>query len=106
MMLEIILVISVVMNGFLLYLLYRASKRLIQFDDLFELFVHDIETNVKYFHKLATTPVLGNVPEIIDAANNMKIIRDRLAEYIFRMEELSNRKLRKSEPKPNPPVVI
>lgn len=102
----IILVLSIV-NIFLIYALVRASKRLLEFDDIFGYFVHDIEINVEYLTKLLETPVYSNSPEIVDANNKMTIIRDRLNEYINRMEESTARKLRKPEKKSvKPPVVV
>lgn len=88
------------------FFLWKASQRLLEFDDLYELLVHDLDTNIAYFEKLTNTPLLSNSPEILEAQKNMRIIRDRLNEYVLRMEELTRRKLRKQQPEnANPPVV-
>ncbi len=90
----------------LAYLLYRALKKLFQFDSLFELLSHDIDTNLKYFAKLSVLPLFSNSQEIQSAHNNMKIMALRLNEYLEQMETLSNKTLKLVEEKlHNPPVV-
>ena len=71
-------------------LLWRASRRLIEFDDLFALMVHEMETNAKFLDGFADRPVLSNSPEIIDATRGMRIMRDRLKEYVTRVGEVRN----------------
>lgn len=103
----IFLLLSFVVNICLGYFLYRAVKRLLEFDDLYELLVHDLDTNVEYFNKLTSSPLLMNSPEIIEAQHNMSIIRNRLNEYILRMEEISRHQLRKPKSTPpNQPAVL
>jgi hypothetical protein len=99
-------ILSLLINCVLGFLTYKASKRLIEFDDLYEMLVHDLDTNVSYFAKLTATPLLSDSPEILDAQRNMKIIRDRLNEYIIRMEEMSHRQFRKPRENRRPPVVV
>lgn len=102
-----VIAVLLVLVAVLGFLLYKCAKRLLEFDDLFELFVHDLETNVKYFSKLADTPVFSNSPEIMDMHKNVTIMRDRMIEYVMRMEELAKRRLRKPEKKrPGPPPVV
>jgi hypothetical protein len=101
----ILLAVSLAANAVLGWLVVRASKRLLQFDDLFEYFVDDIETNVKYFEKLSTTPVLSNAPEIMEANHNMNIMAQRLDEYLRRMEGLTHRTLRRNL-EDRPPVKV
>jgi hypothetical protein len=97
--------ISLLANVVFGFLLVRASRRLFRFDDLYELLVHDIDTNIKYFDKLTETSVFSNAPEILDAQRNMSIMRTRLNEYVLSMEDLTGRELRKRFDAPNPPVV-
>lgn len=99
MIIFIVLSLSLVANIVFCHFLYKAIKRLLEFDDLYELLAHDIETNVVYFTKLVDTPLLANAPEILEAQRNMRTIRDRMNEYISRMEEISQRKLKKSNSK-------
>lgn len=101
------LALSVLVNLGLAYVIYTLINRLLQFDELFELLSDDVEVNVKFFQKLLSTPLFEASNEIIIANNNMAIISQRLNEFVLRMEELTNRKL-KSEPKenPNPPKVV
>ena len=100
MILAILLAISILANGALGYLLIRASKRLLQFDEIFEVLVDDVQTNITYLNKLTNTPILQNSPEILDAQKNMHIIRKRLDEIVLRMEETARRELRKEGTRP------
>lgn len=77
-------------NAFSLYLLARASKRLLQFDDLFQLLSHDMDVNIRYLTNLLKTPVFSNSPEVEQANKNMGIINQRLHEYTVRFEELTS----------------
>lgn len=104
MILLIFLLLSLVTNCALGWLLIRATKRLLQFDDLIDLLVHDMETNIKYFDKLTSTPVLSDVQEIQDANRNMNIMSRRLDEYLSQFEDLTLRPIRK-ETNPRPPKV-
>lgn len=109
------LCVSLVVNFVLLYVLFRFSRRLLQFDDLFEMLAFDIDTNVKYFQKLLATPLFDNSQEVRTANKNMGIISARLEEFAARIDEISNKEPNK-EPKPvpkpiqreseNPPVVV
>lgn len=78
-------------------ILVKFSKRLLEFDDIFQLFADDIDTNIRFFKKLNNTPMMENSPEIISAHNNMKIIKTRLEEFTTRFEELTGQKLRKED---------
>lgn len=87
--------------------MFISSRRLLYFDELFQLLVDDIDTNILYLNKLTSTSTFENSPEILDAQKNMKVMSVRLDEYVVRMEELSNRQLRKRVERKiyNPPVV-
>lgn len=87
------------------WLLVKASKKLIQFDDLVNYLVDDVETNIKFFDDLTNTPTLSNAPEIQDANKNMNLMSARLDEYLNRFEELTGAKVRKVT-SPKPPVVV
>ncbi len=86
------------------YLLIKASGKLIQFDDLGNYLVDDVETNVTYFDTLTNTPTLSNAPEIVEANQNMRLMSARLDEYLNRFEELTGSKVRKKT-SPKPPIV-
>lgn len=106
-MIWILLSVSVLVNVVLGLLLFRAARRLLQFDDLYELLVHDIDTNIAYFAKLQKSPLLTNSQEVLDMHRNMSIIRQRLDEYVLRMQELVKRELRRKPPERlKPPVVV
>lgn len=89
----ILLVLSISWSAASTYLLVRATKRLLEFDEIFGLFADDISTNVKFFKKIRQTPMFENTPEIVSAAKNMDIMRLRLEEYGNRFEELTGKKL-------------
>jgi hypothetical protein len=93
--LGILLTLAVAYGTAATILLVKASKKLIQFDDLVNYLVDDVETNVKYFDQLTNTPVLSNAPEIMDANKNMATMSARLDEYLNRFEELTGTKVRK-----------
>lgn len=79
--------LSVLVNVGLGFALARVSKRLLQFDELFSLFTHDIETNVKYLAKTLAKPLFTNTPEVVELNRNMSIIAKRLNEYANRFAE-------------------
>lgn len=91
MIIEILLGISAILNIGLTVLLVRASKKLLQFDDVFVLLGDDVAANIKFFEKLVNTPILQNTPEIVDAQKHMKIIRNRLGEFALRLQEAAHR---------------
>ena len=97
---------AVIVIAALSYSLYRALKKLFQFDRLFELLSHDIDTNLKYFAKLSSLALFSNSQEVQSAHHNMRIMAVRLNEYLEQMETLSNKTLKIVEEKlQNPPVV-
>lgn len=105
-LLIILLVLSLLGNVGLGYVLIRFSRRLLEFDELFELLAHDVDVNTKFFDKLLGTPLFDNSTEIKTANHNMSIISKRLDEFVTRMSELTRRDLRpKPEAVPNPPKV-
>jgi hypothetical protein len=87
--------LSLGMNVLCGSLLVKASRKLIQFDDLVNYLVDDMETNIDYFDKLSSTPTLSNAPEIQAANKNMTIMSARLDEYLNRFEELTGSQIRK-----------
>lgn len=101
-----LLALSLFANAGLCFVVIRFSRRLLEFDELFELLAHDIDINTKFFSKLLGTPLFDNSAEVKTANKNMGIISKRLDEYVTRMSELTRRELRpKPATKPNPPVV-
>lgn len=104
-MMWLVVIILALLLLVLSFVCLRLSRRLLEFDELFELLVHDIDTNIGYFDSVSEHPLLGNTEEIVTADRNMRIMRARLDEYVLRMEELSSRKLRKKTEVRNRPVV-
>lgn len=72
-------------------LLFRAGRRLLQFDELFEILVDDIDVNIRHLEKTKELPVFENVPELIENVHthmkNMDIISRRLREFSLRIGE-------------------
>lgn len=110
MILLIVTAISIFVNVLLAFAVFRLSRRLLEFDDLFELLTYDIQVNMKYFQKLLTTPLFEASQEVRTANNNMFTMAQRLEEFVNRMEETTGRTLRKPDPEQerlnNPPVVV
>lgn len=101
-LLSVLLTLSVAYCVVSSWLLVKASKKLIQFDDLVNYLVDDVETNISFFDKLTSTPMLSDAPEIQDANKNMVTMSARLDEYLNRFEELTGTKVRKvTSPKPS-----
>jgi hypothetical protein len=67
-------------------------KRLLQFDQLLEFLVDDIDTNFRYIKKLANTPTFENSPEILEAQRNFAIMSQRLEEFSLRIRETRKEK--------------
>lgn len=86
-------------------MLFRASRRLIEFDDLFVMLVDEIDVNVRHFEKISKMPIMSNVPEVMQAHHNMMIMNARLIEYVIRIHEIMNKPLPKKEISSHPPVV-
>lgn len=104
--LSVLLLLSLGANVVQGRVLFKGAQRLLEFDELFEMFYHEIEINVDYFDKLIKTPLLSNAPEIIAAQRNMKVMQLRLEEYVRRMEEELGRALKKEKPKIQRPIVV
>jgi hypothetical protein len=106
----ILFALTLLMCGILLFLLIRATKRLLQFDEIFSFLIDDIDINIKYFDKLAASDLLSNSPEVFEAHKNMRIMKQRLLEYVLRigearlLDEISNR--HRDKVKHEPPVVV
>jgi hypothetical protein len=62
-------------------------KRLFAYDELFQYLQDDLDINIQNFDKLKSTPMMSNAPEIIHASKLMSTMRDRLYEYVMRIEE-------------------
>lgn len=103
--LSILLAISIICNVLGVLVILRFSRRLLEFDELFEILSRDMDLNIAFFDKLLTTPLFDNSPEVRTANQNMSIISKRLDEFVRRMEDSTNRKLRPEVKIPNPPVV-
>jgi len=103
-----LLFLSLVANGVLVWISVRLARRLLQFDDLFALLSDDIDVNARYLEKLTSTDLFENSPEVQAAHKNMKIVSQRMDEFVIRMEEITGRTLRKKggrESSSNPPVL-
>lgn len=102
----VLFVLSVSINAALIFVIFRLSKKLLQFDELFDLLSEDIDTNIKYFKKLLSTPLFEASQEVRTANKNMEVMSLRLEEFSLRFDELSNREKSIKQESPNPPKVI
>lgn len=87
MILIVFLVLSLVLNIVLGLFIFFVLRFLRTAEELLAMLYDDVETNVKYFDKLLTTPLFDNSQEVKIANRNMSIMRKRLQEYAFRIEE-------------------
>ena len=90
-LLLVVLSLSVMANIVLAVCLVRAARNLLMFDDLFDLLQKDIRDNLAYLDKVNNTPLLSNLPEVLDMARNFNIIQSRISEFLIRMEETRRR---------------
>lgn len=89
MLITIVVLLLIILS--LTFILVRISRCLFQFDKLFQLFVDDIDTNLRFFEKLMKTPLFSDSEEVRNAHKNMNIIHRRLEEFKLRMISASNR---------------
>ena len=85
------IVILCILLSVLCFVVYKLSKRLLEFDEIFDLFCHDIETNIGFFDKLKSSQLLSNVEEVQEAHKNMQIMNIRLEEYKRKFIEITNK---------------
>lgn len=104
MIMAILLGVSVALNAAGAYVIFRTVRKLFQFDDLFELLQHDVETNIKYLEKTLESPLMMNTPEIVDVHKNMHTMGVRLVEYVNRFNELKGTEIVASKKLPRPVV--
>ncbi len=79
------------------FLAARYMQRLLDYDELFQLIQDEIDTNIQNFDKLKNTPLLSNAPEIVHASKLMNTMRERLYEYVMRIEENALRERAETE---------
>lgn len=91
MILEIALVLVTTISIVLGLLLFVATKKLILFDDIFDIIVDDVDINFSYLDELIKTPLFENSPEVLTAHKNMEIIHKRLEEIVMRVEEMTGK---------------
>jgi hypothetical protein len=91
-----LLVLSLIANVVFIYLLIRFVKRLMQFDDLYQYLIDDIEINLNQFSRIRSSSLLCDDDEVRSAHKNMVVMSMRLDEFTSRMEEVTGQKLRKT----------
>lgn len=89
------LVLSLLANAALVFFLVRYLKRLFQYDDLYQILIDDVETNLEQFERMRKSSFLSDDDEIRNAHKNMMTMAARLDEFARQMEEISGNKLRK-----------
>ncbi|MHB8407899.1 MAG: hypothetical protein ACYDHY_07435 [Acidiferrobacterales bacterium] len=87
----VLLALSFTANILLAIALVRAARNLLMFDDLFDLLQRDIRDNLNYLDKVNNTPLLSNLPEVMDMSRNFNIIQSRISEFLIRIEETRRR---------------
>lgn len=91
MILEILVAVLLVVCIVLGTGLFLAVKKLILFDDIFNIIVDDIDINFAYLDELIKTPLFENSQEVLTAHKNMEIIHKRLEEIVLRVEEMTGK---------------
>jgi len=100
-----ILVVSLIANAALTFFLTRFLKRLLQYDDLYQYLVDDIEVNLGQFERIRKSSLLSDDDEVQRAHKSMMVMSARLDEFVNRMEETTGLQLRKVT-KPMSPVNV
>ena len=91
MILEILIAVLAVTCEAIGILLFVATKKLMLFDDIFDIIVDDVDINFTYLDELIKTPLFENSQEILTAHKNMEIIHKRLEEIVLRVEEMTGK---------------
>lgn len=106
----ILLIISLAVNVIAGFFLLRFIKKLLQFDELFELLADEININIGFYEKLLQKPLFMASPEIEEAHHGMNLIMVRFKEFVAQMSELRGKDLSQkrlpSAPSPRPPLVV
>ena len=89
------LVLSLIINAALGFVLKRFTTRLLQYDELYQYLIDDVEVNLSQFDKIRKSSLMSDDDEVRSAHKNMMVMAARMDEYATRMEEIAGKPLRK-----------
>ena len=90
-----ILILSIIVNAVLGFLLQRFVRRVLQYDDLYQYLIDDVETNLVQFDRMRKSSLLSDDDQVRSAHKNMMTMAMRMDEFANKMEEIVGKKLRK-----------
>lgn len=103
MLLVLILIVSSLLNVALVFLLIRAARRLLMFDELWENIGDDLDEGIEFFEYILSRPVYANSPEINVMRKNVALLRERMVVHATNLQRREKKPELKSS---NPPVVV
>ncbi len=99
------LLLSLSLNVGLGYILRRYITRLFQYDDLYQILIDDVETNLRQFDRIRGSSLMSDDDQVRNAHRNMMTMAARMDEFATRMEEIEGKPLRKVT-KPMQPINV
>ncbi len=96
-----LLILSLLVNAGLVYILVRFSKRLMQYDDLFDIVGQDLNMNMDYLNDMLNKNIMTNAPEILTFDRNLRYMKERMVEVVNAINEQREPRLPKMEDVPS-----
>jgi hypothetical protein len=69
--------------------------RLFQYDELYQLLIDDVETNLVQFERMSKSSIMSDDDEVRSSHKKMMLMAARMDEFANRMEEIGGQPLRK-----------
>lgn len=107
-LLTVLLTVSVIINILLALFLSTASSRLLQFDNLFQKVLDDVDVFEEYLAELEKKSSFSQSPDVIKLNHGISSMRDRFNSYILTFKSMSltpKPKSKKKDKLPSPVVV-
>lgn len=103
MLIVVFLVSSLLLNVLLAFLIVRAARRLLMFDNLWENIGDDLDEGISFFEYILSRPMYTNSPELNAMRKNVSLLRERMIVHASNLQREENRPKLKNH---NPPVVV
>ncbi len=101
-MIALLLIISVLLNGILVFLLVRAARKLLMFDELWDNVGGDLDEGIEFFEHILSRPMYVNSPELNVMRKNIALLRERMMVHVSNLQKREKKELNSH----NPPVVV